>query len=542
MENNERRDDDKLSIDKDARIQVVVNGTNEGQNTINLSRVLHTMRLKWRVFAWVLVLCIVIGVCAPLVLYQFTRKPLTVSSVVTLKYEVPNLELTEEELAALGPDEPLPLIQVKDLTAPDGTELDLNQITSSYVLQKALDGLTLSGPVTPALLRRNIVIDRVLSEESRRQQEVAASMVEDKNTGAYNVVQELELKYENTFVVSLTNGFGEEDEPTFELTDDELRQVLDNILTAYNDFLVMTYGEIKLPDDEITAIDTQDIDLLESLDQLRRAVDNLYTYCDEKSDTMKSYRSWRTGRSLTDWMETLETVRDVSVEYLYSYVYTNSILKDKQTMITNYQYQLREAQSSLDVVNENINTVQEILEQYKNDEIYVSMQESDAAKSTKTTTDYYNQLILQQAENYAKAEALETTIADLQDKITSLDATAKTTETEQENIEEAESELVNAVSASHEVYEAIRDHMAEILEQPMYTTYAEHSTALGKQDNFLKASLKRIILGVVLAVMVGCGLWLLSGLAPEFRHKEEEADKAAEDDGEEASGEEAAEE
>ena len=523
LENNERRDR-TLTIDRDAQIQVMVNQSGVEEDTIDLGRVFHTMKLKWRVFAWVLALCIVVGACAPLLLYQFAHEPLKVSSVVTLKYGIPDPGV---DLNSLEPGAEIPTIPVEDLTAPDGTELDLNQITSSYVLQNALEGLTLSEELGIANLRSNIAVERILTEESRRQQEVASSMIEEKNSQAYATVQGLQLKYENTFVVSLTNGFGDEDsKKKIELPEDELRLVLDRVLASYNDYLLTTYQPLKLPDDEISAIDTQDIDILESLDQLRAAVQNLYDYCDNKSETTKAYRSWKTGRSLTDWMETLETVRDVNVEYLYSYVYTNSIVKDKKTMITNYQYQLRDAQTQLDVVNENIETVRQILEQYKNDEIYVSMQESDAAKSTKTTTDYYNRLILQQADNYEQARKLKITISDLEDKIASLTANIVRTLDEKEALAAANVELASAVSTTHAVFEAISDHMEEYMAQPSYTTFAEHSAALGKSQNFLTASMKNIIIGVVGGAVIACGLWFLSGLAPEFRHKKEEDEDA----------------
>ena len=521
MENNERQNS-KLSIDRDAQIQVVVNNAGADEITINLGRVFHRMKLNRRIYAWVLVLCMTVGACAPLLMYQFTRAPLTVSSVVTLKYRVANnAEVTDSAAAEID-------TEVTDLTAPDGGTLDLNQITSSYVLQNALDGLKLSHPISTGTLRNNITVERILSEESRRQQEVAASMVEDKNNGAYTAVQELQLKYENTFVVSLKNGFGEEDARTrVELKDDELRQVLDQVLTWYNEYLVMTYANIKLPDDEISAIDVENIDILESLDQLRTAVENLYAYCESKPLSIQAYRSWRTGRSLLDWMETMETVRDVSVEYLYSYIYTNSIVKDKNMMITRYQYQLRDAQTRLDVINENIATVQTILDSYKNDEIYVSMQESDAAKTTKTTTDYYNELILQQAENYAQAERLEVRIADLQDKVASLGKVGSETTAEAENLEAAKDELESVINASLAVYNAISEHMEELLEQPIYTTYAVHSTALGKTDNFLSASMKRIIIGLVLGAIIGCGLWFVSAVAPEFSQKRKEEEETS---------------
>lgn len=518
MDRDERNNDKLVSIDRDSQINVIVNNPDMDEDSIDLGRVFHNVKLRSRIYAWVLLLCLVAGISGSLVLYQVTKPPLTVSAVVTLNYELPNPENPDQ-----NPDLPL-TVPVTDLTAPDGEALDLNQISSSYVLQTAMNGLELSQPVTLSNLRSNLRIDRILTEDSRRQQEIAASMVEDKNNAAYTQVQDISLTYDNRFVVSLTNGFGDEDSRIkYELTDAELRLLLDRILAAYNGYLVTTYADMKLPDDEISVIDTDNLDVLESLDLLRTAVTNLYDYCDAKSETIRAYRSWRTGRSLNDLMEDLQRAREVNVEYLYSYVYTNSIVKDRKTMITNYQYQLRNAQSELDVVNQNIATTQTILDNYKNDEIFVSMQESDTSKSTKTTTDYYNELILQQSESYDKAAELETQITDLQDKIDSLNAN-----TEQANTEQAAAELANAINVCHEAYEQINAQMEEIIESPFYTTFAEHSVAQGKSESFLTAAMKKIVIGAVLGAVIACGLWFLSALAPEFRGKKEEESKEKE--------------
>ena len=375
--------------------------------------------------------------------------------------------------------------------------------------------------MTLANLRDNIRIDRILTEDSRRQQEVAASMIQDKNNAAYTQVQGIELTYNNRFVVSLTNGFGDEDSRVKRyLTDSELRTLLDRILAAYNDYMVLTYADSKLPDDEISIIDTEHLDILESLDLLRSAVTDLYEYCDAKPDEIKAYRSWRTGLSLNDLMEELLTARNVNVDYLYSYVYTNSIVKDRETMTTNYQFQLRNAQTELSVVNENIATTQTILDNYKNDEIFVSMQESDTAKSTQTTTDYYNNLIIEQADNYSKAAELKATITDLEDKIASLSASA-----EPAGIEQASAELANAIKVCHEIYRQIDDQMKEVTESAFYTTYAEASVAQGKTKSFIQGSIKLAVVGAVVGLVIGFGLWFLSALAQELRgRKEEEAE------------------
>ena len=509
LENNERRENLIPVADRGQQINLVVNRPAESDVVeIDLRRVFHTMKTKLRIYAWVMLFCFAVGICAPLLLYQFNKKPLTVSSVVTLKYDV----LKRNAAGRIISRTP-----VKDLTAPDGQELDLSQITSSYVLQTALDGLDLSQPVTLAELRDNVRIDRILTEDSRRKQEVVSRMLDDKNNGAYAQIQSIDLTYIHSFVVSLTNGFGRKG---YTLTDTEMRLILDRMLSAYNAYLVDTYADLKLPDDEISAIDIHTLDIQETLDLLRTAVQNLYAFCDSKSEEVKAYRSWRTGRSLKDLMIELETVRMVDVDYSYSYVYTNNIVRDRDALTTNYQYQLRNAQTRLDAINENISTNQDILQTYKNDEIFVSMQESDTAKSTKTTTDYYNNLIIEQANNYAKVAELETQISDLKDKLSRLtDASVPASF----DPDEATQELASVIDICQRAYAEIRDQFEEIIQSPFFTTYADHSAAQGKTESFLSANAKKVAVGGIAGLIIACGFWFLSGITPEFKLKKDEA-------------------
>ena len=516
MENNENM----LPVEKERQIQLVVNNQDE-DSTIDLGNVFHNMKLKKRIFAWVLVLCLVLGVCTPLLLYQFTKSPLKVSSVVILRYEAPVKEDAKEIREGKKTLADAEYAPVSDLSAPDGTELDLNQITSSYVLQTALDGMTLSKPVSASMLRNNIGIQTILTDESQRTKEALAGLAEAKSADAYKQLQTAEMEYQNRFVVTLRNGFGEEDSRVkIELKGAELKQLLDRILTVYNDYLVRTYADVKLPEDAFSIIDTADLDVLDSLDQLRKGLDDLYSYCDAKTDTVKAYRSWQTGRSLTDWMETLQAFKSIDVDYLYAMVSENAITRDKTALLTSWKYMLRIAQNDLDRINVNIAETKQLLKNYKNDEVFLSMQESDAAKSTKTATEYYNNLILQQTEYYEKAAELKTTIADYTDRITRLDAKTWT-----EVTPSVENELAHTMEAAQNIYNSIRTHMEDLFSSQMYTTYEDHSAAQGKVQNFITANLKKIIIFVVLFEALGCGLWFLAGLAPEFSkgRKEKEA-------------------
>ena len=193
----------------DQQIQLVLNNPDTEEDTIDLGAVFHNMKLKSRIFAWVLVLCLLVGICAPLVMYQFTKQPLTVSSVVTLRYEHPVLvqqRNAQGQLVWVVPEN-AQYEEVSDLTAPDGKDLDLGMVTSSYVLQSALNGMTLSTPITASQLGANLRVRTILTEESQRSREALQGLHEAKNVEAYNRLESTEMKYRNQFVVSLTNGF-----------------------------------------------------------------------------------------------------------------------------------------------------------------------------------------------------------------------------------------------------------------------------------------------------------------------------------------------
>ena len=491
MEKEERREDMIPSRKGDSRIEVVVNQPGSDETVIDLVRIFRNMKRKRRVYVWVILLCFAAGLCLPLLMYQFSAPQLTVASVVTLRYDVVNRTAAGQIISSMP---------VSDLTAPDGGELDLNQITASNVLQAALDGLELSHPVSLADLRANIRIDR---------------MIDDKSADGYEQLQRSDLTYENRFVVSLTNGFGSPDSRVkYKLKDEELRLLLNRILEAYNDYLVALYADLKLPDDQLSAIDMERQDILESLDLLRSAMQELSDFCRSRPQSVRTYRSWRTGLSLNDLLTELEEARSVNVNYLYSYVSTNSIVRDRESMITSYRYKLRSAQGRLDTLNENIATTQDILDNYKNDEIYVSMQESDTAKSTRTTTDYYNRLIIEQANNYDKVAQLEITITDLQYKLDSL--TTEAGGSESITHERVTEELASALEVCRGIYARIRDQFEEIQDSAFFTDYAAHSVAQGRTRGFLSASAKKMALGGVAGLVIACGLWFLSAFAMEF--------------------------
>ena len=515
---NQNKPGDILPEEKDRQIQLVLNTAAEEEDTIDLGNVIRNMKAKGRIYAWLLVLLMLAGLCVPLVMYQFTKPELTVSSLVTLRYEAP--VKVEKDGKMVVPDNP-EYEAVSDLSAPDGSDLDLGQITSSYVLQKALSGMELSQPVNVESLRGNIQIRTVLTEESLRTREALQGLAENKNTAAYTQLQEAVMKYENRFVVSLTNGFSDGDSRRkFELTDAELRELLTRVLSAYNDYLVRAWADTKLPEDAFSVIDLEASDILNSLEDIQSGLETLQEYCAGKSDTVRAFRSWQTGMNLEDWEDTLKTFRKNNVDYLYALVSERGMARDKASLLTGYRYQMREAQNDLARLNETIEDTRKTLKNYKNDEILVALQDSDSGKSSKAATALYNELVERQLGNYQSAARQKILIGKYENLIQRLEAagTAEVTD-------EVEAGLSDSLVMAKALYTGIRNHMEELFESPMYSTYEEFSAPQGKTQNFLSASLKKMVIGAALGAVIALGLWLLAGLVPEFGKSRKETEK-----------------
>lgn len=503
--------DRSKTADRDSTINLLINQSGENALAIDLVQVFYNMKDKTGVYIWVTLLCVFLGVCLSLVQYQVTKAPETMYSAVTLTYEIDNED--EED-----PEAPQRII-VPDLTAPDGEgELDLNQITSSTVLQEALEGMDLSTPVSLNNLQRNISIERILSEESRRDQEILSSMLENKNEGAYQQMQEMEFGYRNSFVVSLTNGFGAEDSRTKTyLRSDELSLLLERVLDSWNHYLVNTYTGLKLPDDAIAAISVEELDIPESVDQIREAINAMYSYSDAQTDEVKAYRSYQTGRTLTDLMERMQLLLNTEVENLSAYVFLNGIAADRTKVIDNYRYRLLMAETELKEINEHTAAIKRLLENYKNDQIFVSSTTAEGDETTQTVqtnTAYYNELLVQQVENERLAAQKRQEVIEYESRIAALNS-AENVVTQAE-IEAVETELSTLILKSEELTKQLRSHMSEIFSTDFYNTLAEHSVALSDSDSFLAAASKKMILGLALGLLIGIGLWFMGGLIPEF--------------------------
>ena len=69
-------------------------------------------------------------------------------------------------------------------------------------------------------------------------------------------------------------------------------------------------------------------------------------------------------------------------------------------MVARYNYRLRTAENNLEAIQENITSLNNLIESFKADEVAFTMQENGQIQTTQTTPDYYITLVREQVQNY----------------------------------------------------------------------------------------------------------------------------------------------
>ena len=481
-------------IGKNQKVEVVVKRDASARaGELDLVRVFSNMGKKRRIYAWLIVACMLIGLAAPLLLAELRDKTENVSVVINLLY---------------------PSAQNK--LAPDGEPLDVNYIKSSYILQNAIKKTQLSEKIPISALERNISIEELLSEETRQKLEVVEKVIGETQKD-YESVLDVDYKYEGKYIVTLANGFTTDPEGKKKTYIDgaELTSLLNNIAESYSEYFYDTYMDLTLPDNTLDSIKSEDLDYIERLDEIVSLLNSLSQYCtDEEKEQYLTYRSKIDGMSFEDIDECIRLVRDIDVDYLYAYVFYNSITKDKKSMVTKYNYQLKNAERELEVILGNIKNNDDLISEYKNKKIEVSQMGQESTKSS-TVTDYYNELIMSQSDNYKDKSDLGERIANLNDKI----AGFKNSSSSSAQIDFVEEELTSLVNICSTLYELTEEHAKEILESDSYrSSFINYIGAQYLADSFFNAgNIKKAIIGMVVGAFLAVLIWGMDGLIEEFK-------------------------
>ncbi len=469
---------------------------------INILNIFGYMKKAKGIFIWLMIICFSVGTAVPYMWGLLKSHVDEVKALISFEYD-----------------------EAGKLLTPDGRKLDVSQITSSNVIAKALKNSGLQDTLSSDTVSNNMSISRMLTEESRQKKEILKKLSESNanagNPSEYieNVQNAINYTYKNQYVITLKNGFGNgfgNEETLIYLTGDDLSTLLNNIVAEYKDYFFETYGDFTFPDNKIDDVSLEELDYIEWLDNMVTILDSLSTYCDEmeKSD-FAEYYSAKNGFSFKDINRLIKIIKSTKVDYLYSYVYYNCLAKDTDSVITKFNYSLKNLKYTIDVVNENITNGAKMIETYKINSILINRQVNgsgdDSVIRANSVTDYYNNLVLQQAEFYKEKADLLVIADDLQGKISGFSGNKATVE----KIAIAENEIAEVNVLCRQLFNLVNGLAEEIAGSETFAGSYITSVDATYDWRFFSANKKNILIGVMLGVLIAGVAWCVYGFVKE---------------------------
>lgn len=480
------------SLENSKKIDLYINNNDQdAESGISIMNIFSYMGKRFHIFIHVIIVAFLLGILVPLLMYEFKDKKESAISILGLNYE--------------GAEEG---------KAPDGTNLDISYLKSSYIIQNALNNVILTKEVSVALVQSNLTITGVLTDETQQKLEILNKLSEDKSSEYAKLIQDFTLKYRAQYIITLKNVF-EDNNKKIVLSTNDLSHLLTAITDAYREYFNDTYQDRVLPNDYIGAIDKETLDYLDILDEIKNSLDYLENYSKAKAKYIVDYRS-NDGMSFENISSIIHTIKSTDIDYIYSYVYLNNVSKDAATQITNYKYQKREAELTLSNVNENINTVQTSIDNYKSDKIVISSPDSNETTTVNVTSDYYNNLVLELSDLNEQKSSLEERISILNDRITMLEGAPASAD----EIAKAEEYTNSALSNATSIYDIVYSHSEELFNSNAYKNQYMNSITTIESDS-IRNSLKSFLIGAAAGLVIGLVAWGLDALILEIKNNRE---------------------
>lgn len=274
----------------------------------------------------------------------------------------------------------------KGLT-PNGEKLDVNTIKNPAVIEAALTKLNY--PLSSVdSIRNAITIDGIIPTDAA--DEISLYKYALEKNGNLQAAQSMlnveyfPVKYKITFDFSKTT-FG----------DDEAAQVINTILECYRDYFFEQYGYSDAIGNSSLAVNYSDYDYLVAVDTYTDTLIELQ----DKVDALKSnesFRSTQTGYSFEDLSDAINIAKNYDADALTAYILSNSVISNKSSMISFYEYRIDELERQKKSAQENLKSIENSIANYEKDSVVIhgNMDESYSQEYT-TISDKYDSLFRQ---------------------------------------------------------------------------------------------------------------------------------------------------
>lgn len=242
---------------------------------------------------------------------------------------------------------------------------------------------------------------------------------------------------------------------------DEAVQVLNQMLDCYRSYFFEVYGYNKALGSAIAAIDYSTYDYAEAVDVFSTTLTTLADYLDQlaEEDTTR-FRSNKTGYTFADLSSAVETIESMDLDLISSYITVNNVTKDRQALMTYYQYRVDSLRRKRNISQERLDTITESIDKYEKDSILIFGNGTDNVNTTYTqASEQYDKLISQKISAQKEVSTatqqidfFETRIEALEDRSAASREKMERVEKDLADLNEKVNKLLDDVNATADEY------------------------------------------------------------------------------------------
>ena len=378
---------------------------------------------------------------------------------------------------------------VKDGYAPDGSDLDVNEIYSSTVIAQAMDSLGASGRLTT--VRSNCSVTPIISEE---QEKINDALIEKGEEVTY---------FPDTYKVSLVvDG---------KLGGSYARNMLDAIMQSYCTYYTEKYVEQKLSLNPSRNLLDNGYDYYECVRILENDTNDMHDFLLAKRESYPNFRSSQTGYTYKDLCAIYSELKKYEIPKLYAYVLDGPQIRDGKILQEFIANSIADSQNSEAVGAQQRSEIERLIASYveKNAGILKSY-------FTEGGDNVSSNYILGTIEDAGAGEKAITTYDNLILELVGIDKTIAADKIDRQFLEETLTAFQNVSFGGTEEEHTQMEQMINDYENELQEYYEIVNTSSKELNLYISADYLKMVSSVRVAPSINIKLYIMLALVLFF--------------------------
>ena len=341
----------------------------EDEVIISLSAVFR--KLKKYFMVWFLVSVIIGGLIVGLSIFFSTTSSTPVRALVSFNYD-----------------------GIEKGKNPDGSDFDPNSLKNPSVIEGALSDCGMELELLESV-RNGIDIYGIVPEDTINRLTAYSKVFENATNGMPAAQAILDESWFST-QYRISFNFREAG-----ISRSDAVQLLNSMLDQYKLYFYKTYGFNEPLGSSLGALNYAEYDYAQAVDMFDDSLTKLRRYVNSlATDDTTRFRSTVTGYTFADLRDTINTVQELDLDMISSYITVNNVTKDKERVQAYYEYRIENLTRQKTEYREELESIEASIESYVKDDMYIFGENVNT--QTTTASEQYDKMIAQKIAKQAE--------------------------------------------------------------------------------------------------------------------------------------------